>query len=138
MEAPANIPPIIERPRRSTEAPTFFALVAGAILIALLTGYLGIGFPECSFKKMTGLPCAFCGGTRALRAIGHLHFAQAFWFNPLVMLGACAAAVSAIFWAVVPRQFDWALVKAKKLPLMIIGIVLVVLNWLFVLTFLPR
>jgi hypothetical protein len=140
MEAPVNIPPIIQQPqpRRSTQPGMFFLFVIGAIVIAVLSGYLGIGFPQCSFKRMTGLPCAFCGGTRSLRAIGHLHFGDAFWLNPLVAIITFAAAPAAIFWLVAPRRFDQVVVAVKKLPLMPIGIVLVALNWLFVLKFLPR
>src|SRR3954471_13762654 len=133
MEAPANIPPIIGRPRRSNEPAMFFAFVAGAILIAVVSGYLGIGFPQCSFKKLTGLPCAFCGGTRSLRAIGHFHFAEAFWLNPLVTLSAFASLAGAIFWGVAPRRFDEIISKFKRLPLLLIGLTLVALNWMFVL-----
>jgi hypothetical protein len=138
MEAPVNIPPIIRPRRRSTEPAMFFAFVLGAIVVAMLMGYLGIGFPQCSFKRITGLPCAFCGGTRSLRAIGHFHFAQAFWLNPLVTVSAFVAAVSALFWAVTPQRFDQSIAKLKKLPLVAIGLALVALNWIFVLKFLPR
>ena len=138
MEAPANIPPIIERPRRSTEPAIFFACVAGAILVALVSGYLGIGFPQCSFKKLTGLPCAFCGGTRSLRAIAHFHFAEAFWLNPLVTISTFVSLAGAILWGIAPRAYDWAIFRSKKFPLLVIGLTLVALNWIFVIKFLPR
>jgi hypothetical protein len=138
MEAPANIPPIIDRPRRSTEPVIFFACVAGAIVLAFVSGYLGIGFPQCSFKKLTGLPCAFCGGTRSLRAIAHFHFFEAFWLNPLVTISAFVSVAGAIFWSLAPRTYDCAILKLKKLPLVAIGLALVALNWIFVLKFLPR
>lgn len=114
------------------------AFVVGAILVALLTGYLGIGFPQCSFKRMTSYPCAFCGGTRSLRAIGHLHFSEAFWLNPLVALSAFAAPVVALCATLIPQQFDRVILSLKKLPLIGIGLALVALNWIFVLKFLPR
>ena len=138
MEAPAKIPPIIERPRRLSEPAMFFACVAGAILVAVASGYLGIGFPQCSFKKLTGLPCAFCGGTRSLRAIGHFHFAEAFWLNPLVATSTFISAAGAIIWGIAPRAFNNAILKIKRLPLLVIGLILVALNWVFVLKFLPR
>ena len=141
MEAPANIPPIIRQPpqsRRFSQPAIFFLFVVGAILVALISGYLGIGFPQCSFKRMTGLPCAFCGGTRCLRAIGHFHFTDAFWLNPLVAITTFAALPAAIFWSIAPRRFDQLIITAKKLPLLPIGLALVALNWLFVLKFLPR
>ena len=138
MEAPVNIPPIIQPPRRSTEPAMFFACVLGAIIVAMLMGYLGIGLPQCSFKRISGLPCAFCGGTRSLRAIGHFHFIEAFWLNPLVTVSVFVAAVSALVWAVAPQRFDRLIAKLKKLPLVAIGLALVAVNWIFVLKFLPR
>lgn len=141
MEAPANIPPIIRQPpqsRRFSQPAMFFLFVLGAIAVAVISGYLGIGFPQCSFKRMTGLPCAFCGGTRCLRAIGHFHFTDAFWLNPLVAIVTFAAAPSAVFWYIAPRRFDQVIIAAKKLPLVPISLALVALNWLFVLKFLPR
>jgi|1185.fasta_scaffold178365_2 hypothetical protein len=142
MEAPANIPPIIQQPqpqpRRYSQPAMFFLFVVGAILVAVISGYLGIGFPQCSFKRMTGLPCAFCGGTRSLRAIGHLHFTDAFWLNPLVTLITFVSAPAAMFWFMAPRRFDQLIIAAKKLPIVPIGLALVVLNWIFVIKFLPR
>ena len=138
MEAPAKIPPVVERPRRSTQPAMFFAFVVGALLAAVISGYLGIGFPQCSFKKLTGLPCAFCGGTRALRAIAHLHFTEAFWLNPLVTISAFVSLIGGIFWSISAQAFDQSILKLKKLPLLIIGLTLVALNWIFVLKFLPR
>src|SRR5205814_8759612 len=136
MEAPAKIPPIIERPRRPTQPAMFFLFVVGAILVAVISGYLGIGFPQCSFKRMTGLPCAFCGGTRSLRAIGHLHFTEAFWLNPLVAISILLATICAIISAFAPRRFERLISRAKKWPLLFIALALVTLNWAFVLKFL--
>jgi hypothetical protein len=131
-------PPILQGPARRRTAEVFFGLVALAVVGALASGYLGIGFPQCSFKTLTGLPCAFCGGTRSLRAIGHLHLVEAFWFNPLVMIGALVAGICAIFSAVAPQRFDRLVARVKRLPLLFIGFALVVVNWIFVLKFLPR
>jgi hypothetical protein len=139
MEARADIPPIITAAPRRTLAPAYcFGLVALAIAAALLSEYFEIAFPQCTFKTLTGFPCAFCGGTRALRAIGHLRFAEAFWFNPLVTIGAFAAAICAMAATIAPRRFDALIVRMKRLPLMAISLAIVAVNWVFVLKFLPR
>ncbi len=40
----------------------------------------------CGFHSLTGLPCLFCGGTRAARALSHGHWDLAFYLNPLAYL----------------------------------------------------
>jgi hypothetical protein len=42
------------------------------------------GLPPCPFHWLTGLPCATCGGTRALLALGRFDLGAAFGWNPLV------------------------------------------------------
>lgn len=40
-------------------------------------------YPPCLIRTFTGLSCPGCGSTRALHALLHLRFAEAFAFNPL-------------------------------------------------------
>jgi len=40
----------------------------------------------CPFKMVFGIPCPTCGVTRACAAVSHLNFAQAFGFNPLMVV----------------------------------------------------
>jgi hypothetical protein len=40
-------------------------------------------YPPCLIKTLTGLSCPGCGSTRALHALLHLRFAEAFSLNPL-------------------------------------------------------
>jgi hypothetical protein len=113
-------------------------LIALAVVGAVLTGYLNVPLPQCTFKTMTGLPCAFCGATRSLRAIGHFHFGEAFWFNPLVTLTVIAAEIAFVSWAIAPQRFQESVNRIKRLPLLVMALTLVALNWFFVLKFLPR
>src|SRR5438067_647010 len=138
MEARVDIPPIIQATPRKSFAPSLCLGFAAAILVALLSDYFKIAFPKCTFKTLTGLPCAFCGGTRALRAIGHLHFAEAFWLNPLVTIGAFTATVCAITSILSPQHFDQFVARVKRWPLLTISLAIIALNWFFVLKFLPR
>jgi hypothetical protein len=41
-------------------------------------------YPQCMFRQLTGLDCPGCGTTRALHAMLHGRFAEAFRFNPLL------------------------------------------------------
>ena len=42
------------------------------------------GMPACPFHWLTGFPCATCGGTRSLFALGRFDLGAAFGWNPLV------------------------------------------------------
>lgn len=47
----------------------------------------------CPLKSLAGLPCAFCGGTRAAAAMAHGHFQEGLALNPLVGVGCLLAAL---------------------------------------------
>ena len=42
--------------------------------------------PACLFQRITGMPCMFCGYTRAFQAIAHLRFAHALRDNPAALI----------------------------------------------------
>lgn len=42
----------------------------------------------CPFHMLTGLDCPFCGGQRMVVELLHGHFAEAFWLNPGLAIGA--------------------------------------------------
>ncbi|HUS34260.1 MAG TPA: DUF2752 domain-containing protein [Verrucomicrobiae bacterium] len=113
----------------------FLACVLAAIAIALTLGALQITLPACSLKRMTGIPCAGCGGTRCLQAIGHFHFAEAFWLNPLVTIAALAAPPIALISFLLPQRLDRII---RRIPLIPVALTLFALNWIFVIKFLPR
>ncbi len=74
------------------------SLVAGScglfLLVCYLTERAGILFTICPLKNFTGIPCPFCGGTRAALALlqGNIH--GAFLLNPLAA-SFCLLAVPA-------------------------------------------
>lgn len=63
---------------------------------------LGLTTPGCLFRKVTGLPCLACGGTRSVRSLAGLDFAGAFAYSPLVALVATGLAAWAL-WALLAR-----------------------------------
>lgn len=98
--------------------------------------------PPCGLRTLTGLPCPFCGGTRALIAWSRLDFAQAFACNPLVGLGCIAVCAWFFVWMVDHwRGGDWNVRTARRLqkkpwPAILIGAALA--NWIYLLLWLPK
>lgn len=70
-------------------------VLLGIPSIALGSAWLLVGLPTpaCVFERITGWPCLTCGGTRCLRSALHGDMAEAFRWNPLVLLLAIAAMV---------------------------------------------
>jgi hypothetical protein len=67
--------------RRAREAAP--ALALGAVLLAARL-IDPSSLPEvCIFRILTGIPCMFCGLTRAFHAISLGHFGQAIGYHPL-------------------------------------------------------
>lgn len=78
------------------------AAFLGGALFAWFWFRLGVQLPECVFRRLTGLPCLGCGGTRCARNLVRLDFGQAFLFHPgfclIVALAALWTIHSAVFW----------------------------------------
>lgn len=74
--------------------------VAFVIAIVLLYVYdpTTISFSyQCPFKKLTGLDCPGCGGQRAVHALLHLRFKEAFLFNPFLVIAGLYLVAVVIF-----------------------------------------
>ena len=78
------------------------SIVIGVAALAWTFFYLGLTTPACLFRKLTGVPCLACGGTRCVRSLASFDLMSAFAFSPLVAflaLGVCIWAT----WALVAR-----------------------------------
>ena len=92
-----------------------------AIVIALppLLKAPSLAWP-CGFHFLTGLPCLFCGGTRAVRALGHGQWELAAYLNPLAFpaaaLGLLLVGLLALEAATGRRAIRWEawLVKFQR------------------------
>ena len=67
------------------------AITIGGIAAAVIYGMFDPAdhalFPKCPFLMLTGgLRCPGCGSQRAIHALLHLQFKDAFMFNPLVVI----------------------------------------------------
>lgn len=135
-------PPQTSRPGSETSGwasawPAWlFAGLLGLLLGARAVEVWHIPLPLCWFKAVTGQPCAFCGGTRAVSAAARLDFSTALRHNPLVcVLGAVAVAVF-LAWAADrwlgtcwgTRLRDWS-----DWPWLWIGLAALLVNWVYLL-----
>jgi len=67
--------------------------------LAVLFASPGAGLWAGRFRGWTGLPCPFCGGTRALHALARADWAAAFYYNPLAFAAVLGAAGWTAWWA---------------------------------------
>ncbi len=68
-------------------------MVGLSLLVSLGTGR---DVPTCLFRRVTGLPCATCGGTRVVYALSQGHVLTALQLNPLVTLLLLSAPIIAV------------------------------------------
>jgi len=91
--------------------------------------------PFCLLKRLTGIPCPFCGSTRCLQACSRLDFAAALQWNPLALVACAGIAAWFIAWAVDRlwnRRWLGAVRRAlqvRALKFVLIGAVF--LNWVY-------
>ena len=118
-------------------------VVAATVLLAPLLVAQGWLLKPCGLRAATGLPCLACGGTRSGLAFGEGDWLSALRFNPLVFLGVVVTCI----W------FGWSLVRAwqapppqpvdarrqirRAVPWLIAAGVAAILNWVYLLMFLP-
>ena len=81
-------------PPKISSLNIWFAAIAVAVMAAGIAGMVFFFnpaaysfYPVCLFHRLTGLNCPGCGGTRALYALLHGHFAAALRDNALLVGG---------------------------------------------------
>jgi len=121
-----------------------------ALLVLGGTAALGIAWLKfhcplaaCPFHALTGFPCLTCGGTRCLRNLLAGHAATAFAWNPLIFVGAVAAALFAMYAAVVttfrlPRIRLATLNSRLALALRLAVVVALAANWIYLICHFSR
>ena len=73
-------------PTRYGIAAATFAAVAGLLLLRLFDPATAGIFPPCPVHYLTGWYCPGCGSLRALHALLHGDFGQAWAMNPLTVM----------------------------------------------------
>lgn len=64
----------------------FLTLAAGTAVLFFFEPSKSDVYPPCLFRSCTGFYCPGCGTTRALHALVHGNFGEAFGLNPLIVL----------------------------------------------------
>ena len=104
------------------------AILSGGLLARFVLD-TGLSW-RCPSIVLLGVPCPGCGTTRALAALAQLHFVDALRLNPLLITAfgiVLLAPVLKFSWERFERSHGWTLLGAA-----------VLLNWIYLLFFLPR
>ncbi|MBN1278032.1 MAG: DUF2752 domain-containing protein [Deltaproteobacteria bacterium] len=114
-----------------------FALITGTVLLAsILVPVVPSPLKICTFLKLTGYPCPFCGFTRSFLALGHGGWAFAMHNCPLSVLLYCltifvfAWNTAGLLAGVIIRRGRFLRLKPVR-PWLIIIIGLFALNWMY-------
>ena len=83
----------------------------------------------CGVKKLTGLPCPFCGGVRATAALGQGSLAEALAWNPAVTLLHAGMLTSGAA-LVLGRTPPWLTPERNRFVFRAILVILLA-NWLY-------
>lgn len=129
-----------EKGRARTRIPERLlrALLFGLVVVAFFgtMRYLaaaGMLFPfQCPFHRLIGLPCPFCGGTRAMVLLASGKVAEAVAYNPLAALAVLGLLLLGMY-ALLPRriraQFPSKPVQGPQVRRLAVAAVL--MNWLY-------
>ena len=121
------------------------ALPGTIVLSALLLGgavsaawfRLGLPAPACRFRQWTGLPCATCGTTRLVQALGSGDVVQALSLNPLVFCGLALTvawgSLSAVRLASGSPRRHLVLEPRDRARLLLVAAAAVIADWIYLL-----
>lgn len=92
-------PPLPWSVQTQPERLLLVAIAASAALAAFLAFFAAMGLPVwvCAWKSCTGIPCAGCGGTRALVLLISGEWQDALRMNPGAVLGMAVLTLIAIY-----------------------------------------
>lgn len=136
MPVPPVLRPALDRAARNVQLAALFTLLFTVVAIIAAPVVLQYQFvPACALMQLWNFPCAFCGGTRTLAALGSLQLVEAIRLNPLIAFASVTLVFSAVACLARPAlaafRPRWALVLAVS------GTVIVA-NWVYLIFYLPR
>jgi hypothetical protein len=100
------------------------------LFLSFLLSRLGLKFTFCLFKNFTGLPCPFCGSTRAALTLLHGDLPGALLLNPLGSVLILLAPLAFIGYHAFGQPRGWKLRTSPWLwiPLLV---AIVLSNWIY-------
>lgn len=109
------------------------ALWLSAVVFAYVVGRsTGHEIPTCMFKRVTGYPCATCGGTRTAALLAKGDITDAFAMNPLVAFFLLASPLLIVVW-LWRRRFTMRQVRRPSSSRwLVLFLMVLVLNWWYV------
>ncbi len=139
-----NTPPMISvnsRPAWKVSAAWAFTWLLCLLGAARVSVDWNLPLPLCGLKRLTGIPCPFCGSTRSVQAFSNFDFVGALRWNPLTFLACIGVALWFALWSAdgLFRQrwqgtfWPWLTAPARRRIL--VGIV--ALNWIYLCLTLP-
>jgi len=90
--------------------------------------------PQCTFHKITGLPCPSCGATRAGIYLAHLQIMRSLVENPIFFLLYTALlfyAINAVFGALFGKNVTLHINKKRRKAILYAFLTAVALNWAY-------
>ncbi len=116
---------------RRARGLALLGLSLSLVAIALLVEESLRGITLCGVKALFGLPCPFCGGLRATRALGRGEIGEALWWNPAATLLHAGLVVSGVS-QVLGREPPWFAPGRQRRVFALAGAALVG-NWIWLL-----
>lgn len=134
----SNPPPLPQHARAAAERTMLIvssAALVAVLFLLVLSAFGHAGQLTCKWKVLTGLPCAGCGGTRALLLLGHGDWRSALLMNPGAVLLTVAFgivsmyAASVVFLGLPPWRPSWA----ARVPWRWVAAASIMANWVYLL-----
>ena len=109
-------------------------LVVAALAISRVTGN---DVYTCTFRRMTGYPCATCGGTRAAERLLRGDLFGAIALNPLATAVVIGTPLLLLWWIAVPPPPPPTTPRKRRVPVwaaVLMLVAIVAANWAYVLS----
>lgn len=117
----------------------FLIISCGIAASCYLYLRLGMPWPGCWIRQLTGIPCPTCGATRCAMSLASGDLVGAWWYNPLIFV--CYGATLLVnFYAAAVLLFRFPRLRFAYLPSKVkralgaLFIIALALNWIYLLT----
>jgi hypothetical protein len=130
-----NDPPLRldQRKYRAAAVAIIIAILVGAALLPFVPPSGFAGLPTCVLKSVTGLPCPFCGGTRATQALLRGDLSRALYLNAAALPAAITLVAAALLlgWEAMRGRAvgDWDALLRRFRSLLPIIVALLCIYW---------